>query len=83
MFQYRVVEYFSDRGFGVALCTDDFHARKIFVRDNAVISGGLKTGALIECEIELLPRDTRYSGKDIRVLEKKKGLTNVSETFSA
>jgi hypothetical protein len=67
-FKYRVIEFFPDKGFGIALCTHQDHERKIVVRDRNVSVGELKIGALVECEIELLRDNKRYSGKDIRVL---------------
>lgn len=72
MFKYRVVEFFPDTGFGIAICLDEFNVRKIVVRSKDVIAGKLQIAALVECEIErVLTRGKlayRYSGKDIRVL---------------
>jgi hypothetical protein len=68
MFKYRVIEFFPDRKFGIAICTDDFNLRKIVVRDKDVIAGRLQIGSLVECEIKMTGHGGRYSGKDIRVL---------------
>ncbi|WP_338830447.1 hypothetical protein [Bradyrhizobium sp. 27S5] len=70
MMLFRVNHYDQERKRGHALSDDTHQARKIIVEDANVISGVLREGAMIDCDLYPGQRgQQRRVGKSIKVLE--------------